>query len=135
MSSDRVLIVLIAVSHVRLQLLARLEHAKKHGALTRVAIHSSRTRFAGRLNSGDRAHMDFGAYKPQLITGAHVVLLFTIVAAFHGFKVAVLFALAGALGYLNAFAAFRSLLAILGKRHVSRLIAVIVALTALAVSR
>jgi hypothetical protein len=64
--------------------------------------------------------MKFRAYKSLLIVGAHVVLLFALVAAFHGFKVAALLTLSGLLGYLNAFAAFRAVLAVLGRRHVSR---------------
>ena len=73
--------------------------------------------------------MEFRAYKSQLITGAHVVLLFALVAAFYGLKIAALFTLSGMLGYLNAFAAFRSLLAMVGQRNVSRRTAALVALT------
>ena len=74
--------------------------------------------------------MDFRAYKSQLITGAHVVLLFATVAAFHGFKVASLFILAAVCGYLNAFAAVRSMLATIRRRNVSRPTVFLVGLTA-----
>jgi ABC-type proline/glycine betaine transport system permease subunit len=74
--------------------------------------------------------MEFRAYKSQLITGIHVAPLFAVVGAFHGVKVATFFTLAGVLGYLNAFAAFRSLLAVIRRRHVSRRTVTVVALTA-----
>jgi hypothetical protein len=63
--------------------------------------------------------MDFRAYKSQLITGAHVALLFVAVAVFHGVKVGAIFAVACVCGYLNAFAAFRGLLAVTRRRKLS----------------
>ena len=72
--------------------------------------------------------MEFRAYKSQLIVGAHVLVLFGLVAAFNGPKVAALLTLSGFLGYLNAFAAFRTALAVLGRRQVSRRTVAVVAL-------
>jgi len=74
--------------------------------------------------------MELHAYKSQLITLGHVTLLFAVVAVFRGVFVAVIFVLAGLLGYLNAFAGFRSFLAVIRGRHVSRATTALVALAA-----
>jgi len=75
--------------------------------------------------------MELRAYKSQLITLGHVALLFLVVALFRGVFDAVIFTLAGIFGYLNAFAGFRSFLAVIRRRHVSRNTAALVAFAAI----
>ena len=65
--------------------------------------------------------MYFAARRSQLVTAAHFVALILAVAFFSGLQVAALFASSAYVGYLNAFAVFRSLLFVMRGRTVSRI--------------